>query len=497
MTALFPIPASWAWTTLGEIAEVVGGVTKDTKKQSDPNLPEIPYLRVANVQRGYLDLRQITKIRVPESTLAKLRLLAGDVLLNEGGDRDKLGRGWVWDGQISNCIHQNHVFRARLLEETVLPRFLAWYINDPARQWFDQHAAQSVNLASISLSTIKQLPVPLPPLDEQRRIVATLEEHLSRASLGDQNLRQARLRSSALRRSLLDAAVSGRLVPRGSSNAVEWLSGVVGMRLKFSKKYKPPVLPASIPGYELPNGWAITSLDEVSSTSGYGTSTRCDFGAAGNPVLRIPNIQRGEIILDNLKNAVDPSIDLSSLHVDHGDILFIRTNGSRDLIGRAGVVRKSLQIAYASYLIRFRLIPDGIPADWVLLVVSSPLWRAHLEHNAASSAGQYNLNIRTLAQLPIPVPPPDEISSILSQADRYEDVQRAFDTDCAHGEQRGKLLRQSLLTEAFAGRLVSQNPGDEPGSMLLERIRAEQAAQPGGRRGRGRARHARQEETLL
>ena len=281
MTALFPIPASWAWTTLGEIAEVVGGVTKDTKKQSDPALPEVPYLRVANVQRGYLDLREITKIRVPESTLAKLRLLPGDVLLNEGGDRDKLGRGWVWDGQIPNCIHQNHVFRARLPEETVLPRFLALYINDPARQWFDQHAAQSVNLASISLSTIKQLPVPLPPLDEQRRIVATLEDHLSRASLGDQNLRQARLRSSALRRSLLDAAVSGRLVPRGSSNAAEWLSGVVGMRLKFSKKYKPPVLPASIPEYELPNGWAMTSLDEVSSTSGYGTSTRCDFGAAG------------------------------------------------------------------------------------------------------------------------------------------------------------------------------------------------------------------------
>jgi type I restriction enzyme, S subunit len=497
MTAPFPIPAAWVWTTLGEIAEVVGGVTKDTKKQSDPALPEVPYLRVANVQRGYLDLGEITKIRVPESTLAKLRLLPGDVLLNEGGDRDKLGRGWVWEDQISDCIHQNHVFRARLPEDTILPRFLAYYINDLARQWFDQHAAQSVNLASISLSTIKQLPVPLPPLDEQRRIVATLEDHLSRASLGDQNLRQVRLRSSALRRSLLDAAVSGRLVPRGSSNAKEWLSGVVSMRLAFSKRNKPPVLPTSIPGYELPNGWTMTSLDAIASNFGYGTSTRCDFGAAGDPVLRIPNIQRGEIILDNLKNAVDSSIDLSSLHVDHGDVLFIRTNGSRDLIGRAGVVRKSLQIAYASYLIRFRLIPNGIPADWVLLVVSSPLWRAYLENQASSSAGQYNLNSRILAQLPVPVPPPDQISLILSQVDGYEDIQRAFDSECTDGEKRSKLLRKSLLTEAFSGRLVSQDPGDEPGLMLLERIRAELAAQPRARRGRGMARHVSQEETLL
>jgi type I restriction enzyme S subunit len=164
---------------------------------------------------------------------------------------------------------------------------------------------------------------------------------------------------------------------------------------------------------------------------------------------------------------------------------------------RVGVVRKSLQAAYASYLIRFRLIPNGIPADWVLLVVSSPLWRAYLEHQASSSAGQYNLNSRILAQLPIPVPPLDEISSILSQVDRYEDIQRAFDSDCAHGARRSKLLRQSLLTDAFAGRLVSQDPGDEPGLMLLERIRTEQAAQPRAPRERGTARHVPQEETLL
>ena len=209
MTALFPIPASWAWTTLGEIAEVVGGVTKDTKKQSDPAIPEVPYLRVANVQRGYLDLREITKIRVPESTLAKLRLLPGDVLLNEGGDRDKtrpaVGSGI---GQIADCIHQNHVFRARLRDETVLPRFLALYINDPARQWFDQHAAQSVNLASISLSTIKKLPVPLPPLGEQYRIIATLEDHLSRLAAADQSILTGLRRVLRLRRSIVDQVFS-------------------------------------------------------------------------------------------------------------------------------------------------------------------------------------------------------------------------------------------------------------------------------------------------
>ncbi len=157
MTGLFPIPESWEWVTLEEIANVVGGVTKDTKKQSDPNLPQVPYLRVANVQRGFLDLTEIAEIRVPESTVTKLRLERGDVLLNEGGDRDKLGRGWVWEGQILNCIHQNHVFRARP-KTGVDSKFLSLYANSAARDWFEQNASQSVNLASISLSTIKRLP---------------------------------------------------------------------------------------------------------------------------------------------------------------------------------------------------------------------------------------------------------------------------------------------------------------------------------------------------
>jgi len=91
-------PPLAACTTLGEIADVVGGVTKDSKKQSNPTFVEVPYLRVANVQRGYLELREVATIRVPPEKLRKLRLEPGDILFNEGGDRDKLGRGWVWNG---------------------------------------------------------------------------------------------------------------------------------------------------------------------------------------------------------------------------------------------------------------------------------------------------------------------------------------------------------------------------------------------------------------
>ena len=240
-------------------------------------------------------------------------------------------------------------------------RWLYYLLSSPAirREISRLATGTKDSMRNISQETLARIHVQVPPLAEQNRIVIALEDHLSRASLGDQNLKQVRLRSSALRRSLLDSAVSGRLVPRGSSDAAEWLSRVVSMRSTFSKKYKPPILPTSIRGYELPNDWAITSLDAISSTFGYGTSTRCDFDAAGDPVLRIPNIQRGEIVLDNLKNAVDSSIDLRSLHVDHGDMLFIRTNGSRDLIGRAGVSQKE-----PSNCLRFLFDPFSPDPRW-------------------------------------------------------------------------------------------------------------------------------------
>ncbi|WP_131787291.1 restriction endonuclease subunit S [Protofrankia symbiont of Coriaria ruscifolia] len=206
------IPSSWRWFRLGDIADVVGGVTKDSKKQSDGSLPEVPYLRVANVQRGRLDLRNISRIRVPENTVTKLSLQPGDVLLNEGGDRDKLGRGWVWEGQIPGCIHQNHVFRARIRDGVLDPKLLAWHANGFGQGWCERNGKQSVNLASISLSKIKMMPVPVPPADIQALIVQEIDGYLTDLEHGEAQVRRALGSASHLRRAVLAEAFAGRLV---------------------------------------------------------------------------------------------------------------------------------------------------------------------------------------------------------------------------------------------------------------------------------------------
>ncbi|MGI5269039.1 restriction endonuclease subunit S [Nonomuraea sp. CA-218870] len=212
------LPNDWRWLRLGDIAEVVGGVTKDSKKQSDPNLPEVPYLRVANVQRARLNLSSISYIRVSAAKADQLMLRRGDVLLNEGGDRDKLGRGWIWEDQIPGCIHQNHVFRARLLDKILHPKLLAWHANGFGRTWFERNGKQSVNLASIGLSKIKMFPVPIPPPALQEKLVAEAERHLSILDDAEAAVRRALLQADHLRRSLLSEACSGRLTSQASED---------------------------------------------------------------------------------------------------------------------------------------------------------------------------------------------------------------------------------------------------------------------------------------
>ncbi|MBI5842223.1 MAG: restriction endonuclease subunit S [Chloroflexi bacterium] len=152
---------------LGEIADIASGVTKG-QNYNGRNTVEVPYLRVANVQDGYLDLSVIKTIQALPSEVEELRLKPGDVVMTEGGDFDKLGRGAIWRGEIENCIHQNHIFRVRLDTSKVKPEFFENYLLSPkAKDYFLMASKQTTNLASINMTQLKQLPVSLYPLSLQ------------------------------------------------------------------------------------------------------------------------------------------------------------------------------------------------------------------------------------------------------------------------------------------------------------------------------------------
>jgi type I restriction enzyme S subunit len=204
----------WPMIPLRDLGVIKGGVTKGQKRREGEVTRMVPYLRVANVQRGRLDLCEIKTIEATPREITELRLVAGDVLFNEGGDRDKLGRGWVWAGELEECIHQNHVFRARLNREIVEPRFVSHFANSHGQRYFLDQGTQTTNLASISLTKLGALPIPVPSLEEQQRVVAEIDERLAVAQRTAAELEIQRARAARLRQSILQRAFSGRLMPR-------------------------------------------------------------------------------------------------------------------------------------------------------------------------------------------------------------------------------------------------------------------------------------------
>ena len=206
-------PASWKARRLADIADIAGGLTKDSKKQA-ANFAELPYLRVANVQRGYLDLREVKTIRVPPDRQAALLLRAGDILFNEGGDIDKLGRGWIWSDELPACVFQNHVFRARLLDHGFEPRYFSWYGNSRGYEYFLAQGKQTTNLASINKSVLAALPIAVPPPEEQAEIVRRVSDLLEAADGVDRSCRAAIARLGVLTPAALAKAFRGELVPQ-------------------------------------------------------------------------------------------------------------------------------------------------------------------------------------------------------------------------------------------------------------------------------------------
>lgn len=196
--------ADWPTVALHEVAEIRTGVAKGKRGLKEP--VELPYLRVANVQDGHIDLTEVKVIEVEATHIERYALQPGDVLMTEGGDFDKLGRGDVWEGQISPCLHQNHVFAVRpdpsKLNSYYLAALAASYVG---RQYFLSCAKRTTNLASINSSQLKAFPVLLPSLAQQELIAEIFDAANAKVA----SLKSKQSHYQALKRGLMQKLLTG------------------------------------------------------------------------------------------------------------------------------------------------------------------------------------------------------------------------------------------------------------------------------------------------
>ncbi len=203
------VPRGWKLVCLKRIAELQGGLTLG--KQYEGPLIERPYLRVGNVQDGHLDLEDVSVIELPASVAEGVELRVDDVLMTEGGDLDKLGRGYLWNGEIQGCLHQNHIFAVRCFRHKLKPMFLAYVTAAKyGRDYFEATGKKTTNLACTNATKVGEFPIPLPVLPEQEAICSYLDEKLADVKRIVSGIETQIATLTAYRKSLIHECVTGQ-----------------------------------------------------------------------------------------------------------------------------------------------------------------------------------------------------------------------------------------------------------------------------------------------
>jgi type I restriction enzyme S subunit len=205
------VPEHWEVKRLKYISYVQSGLTLG-KSYNSKTLPGFPYLRVANVQSGYFSLDEIAYISVPNRVAEKYYVRKGDILVTEGGDLDKLGRGTVWSGEIENCLHQNHIFAVRITNEITTAEYVSMIMeSDYGKKYFTNTANKTTNLASTNSTKLGNFPVIIPPRGIQEAIskyVTELSIKIAKAiSLKEQEIEKLK----EYKATLINSAVTGKI----------------------------------------------------------------------------------------------------------------------------------------------------------------------------------------------------------------------------------------------------------------------------------------------
>lgn len=483
---------TWAATRLSTIARVIRGRVKPQDH------PELPFVGMDNIEAHTMRLLGT----VPASTMksASVHFQPGDLLY--GRLRPYLNKVYApgFEGLASA------EFIPLTPPQGVIPQFLQYRIN----------AADFVAYASrlnegdrprVDYDQIGAFEIELPPSGEQRRIVEAIESYFTRLDDAVATLERVQRNLKRYRASVLNAAVEGQLVPteaelaraegRDYEPASVLLERILAERRhrweeaylakmkakgrtpkddKWRSKYKEPTAPDIIDSPELPEGWTWATVDQLSHDVRYGSSAKADPDlASGVPVLRMGNIADGAISFADLKYLPARHPEFPDLLLETGDLLFNRTN-SAELVGKTAVFRGyAAPCSLASYLIRVRML-SGVEPEYVAMYINSLLGRSWIASVVSQQVGQANVNGTKLKACLVPLPPAHEQTRIVRESEVQLSLISQLAVELQNSRLRCERLRQSILKWAFEGRLVDQDPSDEPASRLLERIRSEREA---------------------
>ena len=418
----FDIPENWLWVRLGDYC--LDAFSGKSPVYSKTPTPYEVIGQAANQQLG-LDYTQV-KYTVSEfwnSMDPKYFLLENDVLLNTLG-HGTLGRAGIVPVLHKKLLTDGHLFVFRLYS-AIASKYFYYYLQYK-RPEIEISANGSTNQTFLSLKRTNQWLIPVPPLAEQERIVAKIEELLPLVSEYDEvENRISALNTEfpdKLRKSILQQAVQGKLTERDPSDepAIELLDRIRAEKAKLiaegkiKKEKIIPVISEEDQLFDIPDTWTWTTIADTCTNIQYGTSEK-SAPSGKVAVLRMGNLQGGKIDYSNLVYTSN-DYDIERCHLEYNDLLFNRTN-SKELVGKTAIYKAEIPAIYAGYLIR--VTPIIIDSDYLNYVMQSHFFKKYCLAVKTDAIGQSNINAEKLKRFVFPLPPLAEQKRIVA---RVEDL---------------------------------------------------------------------------
>jgi len=497
-------PKGWTEATLEKIVGPDGvfcdGDWVESKDQ-DPS-GDVRLVQLADIGDGTFQDRSsrfLTSLKAAELRCTFLKV--GDVLVARMPQ--PLGRACTFPGDAKRCITVVDVCVLRPPLERCFSLWLMYAINSPRFRVAVSALQRGTTRKRIARRDLAALTLPVPPLPEQRRIVAEVEKHLTRLDAGVASLRRVQANLKRYRASVLKAACEGRLVPteaalaraegRGYEPADRLLERILHerrARWEGRGAYKPPAGPQTEGLPTLPEGWTWSTVETVGEVLlGRRRAPEYESRPVTRKYLRVANVYEDRFDLSDV-NSMNFDVDEAQKYTLQPDDILLSEGQSPELVGRSAIFRGEVEdLCFQATLHRFRRYKSAPTAAFCQIVFRAFLHNGTFQKVSSQTVNIAHLTLERLKPLHFPLPPASEQSRIVAEVERRLSIVDGVAASVEASLARAERLRQAILKSAIEGRLVPQDPTDEPASVMLEQIRDERVAEvAGGRAGDGAGR---------
>lgn len=472
------LPKGWCWASVEQLScgkrySLSIGPFGSNLKVSDYRQSGVPLIFVRNIRSEDFDLLQKYVDQTKASELSAHTADGGDILITKMGDPP--GDAALYPIGSPRAVITADCIKWRLSTLLTSPKFFVYAIRSKVVHNQILERTRGVAQKKVSLEAFRDIAIPLPPLDDQRRIVAEIEKQFTRLEAGVAALRRVQANLKRYRAAVLKAACEGRLVPteaelaraegRPFESGQQLLARILTERRQNWQgrgKYKEPEPPNTEGLPALPEGWAYATVEQLGIvgeqavlTGPFGTNlTSADFTDAGVPVLTISCLKDTGIKMEKADFvSEEKAVELGRYRLAPGDLLFSRMAS----VGRAGIVGESLRGALFNYhIMRLRLEPSVLLAKFYLAYVRGASQVEQYLKEANHGATRAGINTEQLLRMPVALPPLAEQTRIVAEVERRLSVVEELEAVVTTNLQRATRLRQAVLQKAFTGKLINQ-----------------------------------------